>query len=195
MFSPSVGGDIRVRRETKKSLKIICKGKQHRFACFFVQAQIERHFVRRKDSREALQIFMLLDTSPDLSDNARSLIKGAPTRSYDWHLGVVGCGLMKVYQQSHHSDGTSYGEDVDRGGRLLANVDLLVSDVIHHGKSSGYANPAWEEETRILETTREREHKRSEICVTKVGCEQANHGRLWGIIDEPSGHQTVREEE
>lgn len=95
---------------------------------------------------------------------------------------------MKVYQQSHHSDGTSYGEDVDRGGRLLANVDLLVSDVIHHGKSSGYTDPAWEEETRVLETTREREHKCSEICVTEVGCEQANHCRLWGIIDEPSGH-------
>lgn len=78
---------------------------------------------------------MLLDASPDLSDNARCLIKGAATRSYNWHLGVVRCGLMKVYQQSHHSDGTSYGEDVDGGGRLLANVDLLVSDVIHHGKS------------------------------------------------------------
>lgn len=41
---------------------------------------------------------------------------------------------MLLYQQSHHTEVARHGENADRGGRLFADVDLAVGDVVDHGE-------------------------------------------------------------
>lgn len=82
-----------------------------------------------------LQVVMLLNATSDLGDNTRCLVPGAPTICYYWHLRVFRRELVHMRQQSYHTKETGYGKDVDGCRRLLANVDLLVSDVVHHSES------------------------------------------------------------
>lgn len=160
-----------------------------------------------------LQVAVLFDAPPDLSDNARCLIPCAPSVGYYRHLGVFGRELVHMRQQSHHTKETGYGKYVDGCRRLLADIDLLVGDVVHDGESlrrslsvnlsvncgecpmcrvcggrrsySSYTNPTWEEEARIFKTTCGGENDLGKIGVADVCCEKSDHGRLRSVVDEP----------
>ncbi|KND87349.1 hypothetical protein TOPH_07960 [Tolypocladium ophioglossoides CBS 100239] len=100
-----------------------------------------------------------------------------PRPPHDGHGGVVG--------QCYHSEVAGDGKDVDRGGSLLADVDLLVGDVVADGQGlyveksairlacdahigtrvqayRCYADPAWEHEARVFESAGEGENGEGE---------------------------------
>jgi hypothetical protein len=132
---------------------------------------------------------------------------------------------VHVHEQGQHANVTRYGEDIDGGGRLLANVDFLVRDVIANSQClysrsrrtisfifshlfsavvtssvegssyRGDSDPAWQEEARIVEPAGEGEHGRGHVGVDDVDGKQTDHCRLRCIVDQPPRHEAVREEE
>lgn len=114
-----------------------------------------------------------------------------------------------MYEQCYHGQVAGDGEDVDRGGRLLADVDLLVGDMVADGQGlcveksairlafeaqirirvqayRCYADPAREHEARVFEAAGEGEDGEGEVGVDGVDCEQPDNGRLRGVVDEPA---------
>lgn len=57
-----------------------------------------------------------------------------PSRGHDGHLRVPRLVGVHVDEQGEHGDEASDGEDVDGGGGLFADVDLLVGNVVADGK-------------------------------------------------------------
>lgn len=91
-------------------------------------------------------------------------------------------------KEGNHTEVAGDGEDIDRGGRLLADVDALVADVVAHCECCCDADPAGKQQTRILEPATEGKGREGEVGVYHVDSEEANDGSLRGIIDEPSRH-------
>lgn len=90
------------------------------------------------------------------------------TFQYHRHDGVIALVGLHVGQQHNHSDVTGYGEDIDRCRRLLSDIDLLVRYVVAYGKCCGYADPAGEQQSWVLESASQGQHRQGEVGIDGI---------------------------
>lgn len=81
-----------------------------------------------------LQIPVLLYVVPHLSRQPRCLPPRLLSPQQHGHPRVAGLVGVHVDHEGDHADVAGYGEDVDGGGCLLSDVDLLVGDVVAYGE-------------------------------------------------------------
>lgn len=84
------------------------------------------------------------------------------------HDGIIALVGLHVGQQHNHGNITRYREDVDRCRRLLSDIDLLVRYVIAYGKRCGYADPAREQQSWVLEPASQGQHREGEVGIDGV---------------------------
>lgn len=62
------------------------------------------------------------------------MLPGGLHARHDGHLGVRRLVGVEVGEEGDHGEVARDGEDINRRGRLLADVDFLVDEVVAYGE-------------------------------------------------------------
>lgn len=80
------------------------------------------------------QLPRLLERLHALVPYLARVLPGALHAGHDGHRGVRRLVGVEVGEEGEHGEVARDGEDVDRRGRLLADVDFLVDEVVAYGE-------------------------------------------------------------
>ena len=110
-------------------------------------------------------------------------------------VGVLEAVDVVVGEQGDHADEAGDGEDADTGRSLLPNVDLTLRYVVADRQGRGDADPGWQQHRGVVTASQQVDGPARDVEVDACQGKETHDGRLGRVVEQPTGHEAVGEDE